>query len=398
MASEPPHLGTYPNNSEPDPGQRWTGRARVGPPPATASVRPTPTYSPEYAQPLPPRQGPPTKGIRPRWGRIALVSFALLALLAGSGILVSYLWFKGVDNGIKREDPFAQLEGRPPKVADGSLNILMLGSDSRDPEYASDGVAGERADTIVIMHIPASHDRAYLVSIPRDTWVHIPKSQDGQNGDTMAKVNAAFAWGGMQLMVQTVEEFTGVRMDHVALIDFGGFVKTTDAVGGVDMTVDQTITSIHPPHRKFEAGPHHFNGAEALDYVRQRYQFANGDFTRIKHQQMFLKALLDKAVSVGTVTNIGSLRDFVSSVASSMTVDRDFSLIDLAWQFHSLRSEDLTFLVSPNSGTGTIGDQSVVLSDKTNALSFYNAMANDTLGDWITQHGTGQGTGTNTGG
>ena len=326
------------------------------------------------------------------------MAFALIALLAGSGILVSYLWIRGVDKDIKRQDPFSQLLGRPPKVADGTINILMLGSDSRDPEYASDGVSGERTDTIVIMHIPASHDHAYLASIPRDTWVHIPKSQDGQNGDTMAKINAAYAWGGMPLMVQTVEEYTGVRMDHVAVIDFGGFVKVTDAVGGVDMTVDQAITSIHPPYRHYDAGPRHFNGEEALDYVRQRYQFANGDFTRIQHQQMFLKALLDKAVSIGTVTNIGNLKDFVSSVASAMTVDQDFSVLDLGWQFHSLRSSDLTFLVSPNLGTGTVGDQSVVVSDKQNALSFYSAMANDTVGDWIAQHGTGNGTGTSTGG
>jgi LCP family protein required for cell wall assembly len=300
---------------------------------------------------------------------------------------------KGVDNGLRREDPFAQLEGRPTKVVDGSLNILLLGSDSRDPSQADDGVSGERTDTIVIMHIPASHDRAYLVSIPRDTWVHVPESQDGQNGDTMAKINAAYAWGGMRLMVQTVEEYTGVRMDHVAKIDFGGFVKVTDALGGVDMTVDQTIDSIHPPYRRFEEGPRHFNGEEALDYVRQRYQFANGDFTRIKHQQMFLKALLDKAVSQGTVTNIGNLKSFVSSVASSMTVDQSFSLIDLAWQFHSLRSEDLTFLVSPNQGTGTIEEQSVVLSDKPAASAFYNAMANDTLGQYVADHGTGSDTG-----
>ena len=390
MASEPPQHGTYGHNPDPDPGQRWTGRARVGPPPAITPVGSSPAQPGPYRQ----SQGPRTKSpIRPRWGRIALVAFALIALLAGSGILVGYLWFKGVDNGLKRQDPFSQLEGRPPKVVDGSLNILLLGSDSRDPDRNSDGVSGERTDTIVIMHIPASHDHAYLVSIPRDTWVHIPKSQDGQNGDTMAKINAAYAWGGMPLMVQTVEEYSGVRMDHVAVIDFGGFVKVTDAVGGVDMNVDQAINSIHPPYRHFNAGLQHFNGEEALDYVRQRYQFADGDFTRIKHQQMFLKALMDKAISMGTVTNIGNLKDFVSSVASAMTVDQDFSLIDLGWQFHSLRSSDLTFLVSPNLGSGTVGDQSVVLSDKKNALPFYSAMTNDTLGQWVAQHGSGEGPG-----
>jgi anionic cell wall polymer biosynthesis LytR-Cps2A-Psr (LCP) family protein len=191
------------------------------------------------------------------------------------------------------------------------------------------------------------------------------------------------------LAVQTVEQFTGVHIDHVALIDFGGFVSVTDAVGGVEMTVDQTITSIHPPYRVFEAGTRLFNGEEALDYVRQRYQFADGDFARMRNQQMFLKALLDKAVSLGTLANLGNLRTFVTSVADAMTVDQEFSLVDLGWQFRGLRSDDLTFLVSPNLGSDTIDDQSVVISDRETALAFYDALARDTVGEWVSVHGTG---------
>ena len=92
-------------------------------------------------------QRPRTRGIRPRWGRIAVVALALIALLAGSGILIGYLWVKGVNDDLRREDPFAALEGRPPKLADGTLNILMLGSDSRDPEFAGDGVERTSAPT-----------------------------------------------------------------------------------------------------------------------------------------------------------------------------------------------------------------------------------------------------------
>ena len=201
----------------------------------------------------------------------------------------------------------------------------MLGSDSRDPDTST----GARTDTIMILHVPASHDRAYIVSLPRDLWVHVPPSPDGSGGNTMAKLNAAYAWGGLPLMVETVEQYTGVRMDHVVLIDFFGFVKVTDALGGVQMNVDQTITSIHPPNRVFTQGPHTFNGTEALDYIRQRYQYNDGDFTREKHQQEFLTALLDKAASAGTLSNPGRFKDFVSSTASALTVDQDFSLVDL---------------------------------------------------------------------
>jgi len=224
------------------------------------------------------------------------------------------------------------------------------------------------------------------VSIPRDTWVYVPESPDGQNGDTMAKINASYAWGGLPLTVETVERYTGVRMDHVALIDFNGFIKVTDALGGVDMNIEQSIVSIHEPYRSFTAGPNHLDGAEALDYVRQRYQFPDGDFARMRHQHEFLKALLDKAVSRGTVTNIGTFKDFVSSVASALTVDKDFSLVDLGWQFRSLRSDNLTFVVSPNLGSDDIDGQSVVVSDKQNASELYDAMARDTLAAWVAQH------------
>jgi LCP family protein required for cell wall assembly len=311
-----------------------------------------------------------------------------LALLAGCGTLVSYLWVRGVDDGLKREDPFGALEDRPAKVVDGAMNILLLGSDSRDPEHSSDGVTGERTDTIVIAHIPASQDKVYLVSLPRDLWVHVPRSPDGTAGDTTAKINAAYAWGGTPLMVATVEEYTGVRIDHVVKIDFAGFVRVTNAVGGVDMVVEQGFTSIHPPYRVFDAGTHHLNGEEALDYVRQRYQFADGDFARIRHQQEFLKALVDKAASAGTLANIGNLRALVTSVADAMTVDQSFSLVDVLWQFRGLRSEDLVFLTSPHTGTGMAGGQSVVFSDREKALSLYQAMAADTMGDWVSAHGT----------
>ncbi len=321
--------------------------------------------------------------IRPRWGRIALVSVVVLALLAGVGTLSAYLWVENVDRGLKRTDPFAEVAGRPQKLVDGSLNILLLGSDSRDPGAPVDRAGKWRTDTIMILHIPADHKKGYLISLPRDLWVHIPESKDGQHGNTMAKINAAYAWGGAPLMVQTVEQYTDVRMDHLVLIDFAGFVKVTDALGGVDMQVEQTITSIFEPWRTFTKGRNHFNGEEALDYVRQRYQFADGDFARQRHQQQFLKALLDKAASMGTLTNPGSFRDFVSGTAAALTVDKDFSLFDLGWQFRSLRGDDLVFMTSPNSGTDTINGESVVLSDKQRGSALYDAVAKDCVADWL---------------
>ncbi|MGI5246185.1 LCP family protein [Dactylosporangium sp. CA-139066] len=327
------------------------------------------------------------KKIRPRWGRIALVAgcaVLLLALLAGIG---GYAYYRSVDAGLNRDDPFSQITGgRPAKTVDGALNILLLGSDSRDPD--NKGKAGEwRTDTMIVMHIPADHQHAYLISMPRDLYVHIPKSQTTQYGNTNAKLNASFSWGGTPLTVQTIEEYTNVRMDHVLLIDFGGFKQVIDALGGIDMNIEKDITSIHPPKRQFKKGMNHLNGDEALDYARQRYQFADGDFARMRHQQEMMKAILDKAVSSGTVSNPAKLNSFLKAVTKAMTVDKDFSLADMALQFRNLRSNDLTFMVSPNDGSKKINGEDVVVPDKEKATALYDAVRNDKMNDWMAANG-----------
>jgi LCP family protein required for cell wall assembly len=233
------------------------------------------------------------------------------------------------------------------------------------------------------MHIPASHDQAFVISFPRDLYVFVPTSPDGQNGNRMAKLNAAFAWGGLPLMVQTIEGYTGVRLDHVAVIDFGGFKEVVDALGGVDMKIERTITSIHKPHRTFKKGLNHLSGAEALDYVRQRYQFPDGDFARIRHQQQFLKAIMDKAVSTGTLANPPKLNAFLTSVANALTVDKDLSIVDMAIQFRNLRSDNLVFLTSPNLGSAQRDGESVVLGDREKALALYEAVGKDTVAQWV---------------
>jgi LCP family protein required for cell wall assembly len=242
---------------------------------------------------------------------------------------------------------------------------------------------------MIVAHVTADHKKAYLISLPRDLYVYIPKSPTNPEfGDTNSKINAAFAWGGVPLAVQTVEGYTGVHIDHVILIDFGGFQQVTDALGGVDLNIEQDVTSIHKPFRHFKKGVNHLNGAEALDYVRQRKQFPDGDFARMRHQQEFMKALLDKAASTGTLANPLKLNAFLKSVTKAMTVDNDFSLADTAWEFRNIRSGDLTFMVSPNRGSDTINGESVVVSDKTKALALYQAMAKDKMGDWTAQNAT----------
>jgi LCP family protein required for cell wall assembly len=365
------------------PGAPYPGGAGVG-----RATIPTNPRGPARAPGGPGGPGGPPPGVsrggqyrggkrRPRWGRIALVVGLALALVGGGIAFFAFRYVHHLDAQVARTDPFSKInQPRPDKVVSGAMNVLILGSDSRNP----DSTSNSRTDTIILMHVPADHKHAYLISIPRDSYVYIPKSPTNPNeGDTHAKINSAYAWGGATLAVETVEKLTNVRIDHVVLIDFSGFQQVTDALGGVDMYVDKTITSIHPPHRVFKKGQNHFTGAEALDYVRQRYQFADGDITREKHQQAFMKAIMDKAVSTGTITNPTRLNAFLQSVTKAVTVDKDMSVLDTLLQFRNLRSSDLTFMTTPFTGFGTRNGESVVLLDEKKAAALFGSVSHDTL-------------------
>uniref|UniRef100_UPI0035A10CF9 LCP family protein n=1 Tax=Verrucosispora sioxanthis TaxID=2499994 RepID=UPI0035A10CF9 len=304
----------------------------------------------------------------------------VLVLVVGGGMLAAGLYYRSVESSVERVDAFEDVpeESRPQVVAADALNIMILGSDSRDPENTS----GSRTDTIILAHLPKDRSSAQLISIPRDTWVSVPRSRQGRGGRD-AKINAAYAWGGVPLMVQTVEKFTGVRVDHVAMVDFAGFKEIVDALGGIEITVEQGFTSRHSftpdGRRQFVAGKQEMDGAAALDYARERYAFADGDFTRIKHQQQVIKAILDKAASGGTLASPTRLNSFVRATADAVAVDESMSLLDLGMELRHLRGGNLDFYTCPTKGTGRIGNESVVLADTAKADRLFDAVRRDAV-------------------
>jgi LCP family protein required for cell wall assembly len=319
--------------------------------------------------------------VQRRSRRILIGVLAVLVVLGGGGMIAIEAYGRSLNDNLARTDAFAGVpeSARPTQAVTGAMNVLLLGSDSRDP----DTTANSRTDTIMLLHLDAEHQKAEVISIPRDSWVFVPKSADGRHGNAMAKINSAYAWGGAPLMVQTVEDFTDVHIDHVTLVDFAGFEQVVNALGGVDLKIEKTVTSIHPPYRTFKQGTQHLDGAEALDYVRQRYQFADGDFSRERHQREFLQALLDRAASIGTLSNPVRLHSFLQAVTKSVTVDEDFDLVKIGLELRDLRREDLTFLGSPSAGTGRKSGQSVVLPDTAKASALYQAVADDTVHEFL---------------
>jgi LCP family protein required for cell wall assembly len=329
--------------------------------------------------------GPPR---RHRRRRIALVVLLLLAAVVAGIVLTVVREVRHIDANIARTDPFAGLTGRPAAGAKGTQNFLLIGSDSRDGSLPANSsplevakTGGQRSDTLILLHLDRAHDHAYLISIPRDSYVVVPAGGPWDGGRT--KINAAFAYGGAKLTVRTVEGFTDVRIDHVVLINFAGFQKMTDALGGVDVRVDKTV---YDPRslRTFRAGVNHLDGKAALDYVRQRYNLPRGDFDREQRQQQFLLVLLKKATDTGTLANPKKLTAFLDAASRSIIVDKQLSVSKTAVAFRGLRASKLTFVTTPNVGSQNVpGAGSVVRIDRDKALALFDAVRKDTLPDWL---------------
>lgn len=319
----------------------------------------------------------------------------LVASIAATGGGVA-IWSTANNTNNDLDRPFdldAIPEDDRPDKRNGAMNLLVIGSDHRAGADESDA----RSDTNIIMHVNEAGSEAYGISIPRDLWVHIPEYADASNypeyTGSNAKFNAAYAWGGVPLTVLTIESLSGVRIDHVVEINFDGLVQVVDALGGIKMDIeaadasgyyDETgVTSIHGDRYFFPKGENFLTGEQALDYVRQRKQWARGDFARMQHQQELIKAIMDAALSAGVLTDQGRLRSFIDSTSDAVKVDTSFNVVATAINLMDLRSDDLVFMTAPNLGTGTENGESVVLYDEENGTDLWAAVADDEVGAWV---------------
>jgi LCP family protein required for cell wall assembly len=215
----------------------------------------------------------------------------VLFLVAAAG-LAAYQLSNALGDQVPRvPDVFAPIPATERPAPLTSTTFLVIGADSRSPEptTGTDAPAGvnagsQRSDLIMLASMAPDKNSAAVVSIPRDSWVDIP-------GHGRNKVNAAYAFGGPSLLTAMVEQLTGVRVDHFAVIDFAGFQGMVDAVGGIDLRVAQTTSDRGVT---FVEGPNHLDGADALVYVRQRHGLPHGDLDRAHRDQNALKALVSK--------------------------------------------------------------------------------------------------------
>lgn len=293
-------------------------------------------------------------------GKVLLATVLVMAMVTGLGTIWLYRHLNG---NINVYDPSAQMSNRPDVIeVEGPkepLNVLVMGSDNRDCEGCNiDNLTGggARSDTTILLHVSADRQRAYGVSIPRDSMVERPecRTEDGEAipGSSRAMWNEAFALGGPACTMQQFEQLTGVRLDHFVVVDFEGFRGMVDAIGGVEMCIPEPISD--PAHGiNIEAGTRKLEGFEALNYVRARYSIGNGSDTgRMKRQQAFLASMTHSVVSAGTLARPDRLIRFLDAATDSLTVDPGLKSIkkiaDLGFQFRDIGLDKVQFITIPN--------------------------------------------------
>ena len=322
---------------------------------------------------------------RGRGRRIALVlgSLVLLLVLLVGGTVFAVS--ENLGNNVTRvPDAFVGLDEAARPVATNSLTFLLVGTDTRSDTPTTGaagggGVGGDRSDVLMLATVDPSRTSASVVSIPRDSWVDIP-------GYGMNKVNAAYALGGPSLLIQTVENLTQLRVDHFGVIDFAGFESMVDAVGGIDVHVAEATSNIGVD---FEQGLNHLDGAEALAFVRQRYDLADGDLDRAQRQQAVLRALLSKAASGSTFSNPTAFYTLLDAATRSVGVDNTLSnggLRSLALEMTGLRPSAVTFVRAPLAGLGREGEQSVVYLDQVISGDLWRAVSDGRTSEYATAH------------
>jgi len=341
--------------------------------------------------------------------KIALISVLAVVIAVAGGL--TYMWFDL--NGKLTQTPIGNLldSSRPPELAPSAtvmtpgdpfagraMNILVLGTDSREGANSSltgDDVAGMRSDTTFIAHVSADRTRIDIVSIPRDTFITIPdcKADDGsvipEAGWMNMGFNAAFAYGvsdggslaaGAACAIRAVEAMSNVHIDAYVVVDFMGFVKVVDSIGGVDVTLLCPINSPNADHLSLPAGVNHLDGKTAVELARAREGLGLGDgsdLQRIRRQHALFEAIAAKVYDMNYVTDFPKLYNLVSAAISSVTTDIG-NLADVAGFAYSLKDFNTANLNSVMIPIADAGDGAHVVLVPSQDEPIWEALRNDT--------------------
>ncbi|SDY72521.1 cell envelope-related function transcriptional attenuator common domain-containing protein [Amycolatopsis xylanica] len=327
-------------------------------------------------------------------GKIGLALLSVVAL-ASSGY--AYVATEQVQNNLpttnalsKPDDPAA------PPADDGANDILLVGSDARTDQQGhqlplrmlkqlrTEENPGVSTDTIILLRIPKNGGKPSVVSIPRDTWVEVPgrgktkinsaygvakekfaSARRGEGEKDREKIERDSDQEGRRVLVQTVQDFTQVRVDHYAEVNLLGFYLLTEALGGVTVCLNHS-TSDADSGANFRRGEQKVSGGEALSFVRQRKNLPRGDLDRIVRQQAFLSSAINQVLSAGTLASPSTMGNLIEAIHKSIVLDEGLDLLDFAQQVKSIASGSIAFETIPvvnANGRSEDGQQSIVEVD-----------------------------------
>jgi LCP family protein required for cell wall assembly len=380
-------------------------------PPGSAAVpgdRATPSTKPAKRRPA------------PLWTKLCIVFGAILSLTATGAFAGTQLLARKIEGSVQRGDLLGDAAPKAPPRVDGPFTFLVMGSDSRagenaNPDTPDGNIAaspGERSDTIILVHVPKAMNVAYVISVPRDTFIPIA-NKDGTPGGKN-KINSAFSDGGAPRLVQTLNNFTGLKIDYPIIVDFSAVKEITDLVGGVDVIVDQESYDEYrfmPANSKypttpcrvpagydnagakrncltFKKGLLHLDGELALYYVRQRTGLPRGDLDRAKRQQQFLRALLAKAATGDQLTDLGKFNKLVEAVGKSITVDKRMPVNSIAFTLKGLRPSNMVFMTLPIAGDIKTFAGDSLQPNKAQSIELFTAIKNGTMEQYLLKYPT----------
>jgi anionic cell wall polymer biosynthesis LytR-Cps2A-Psr (LCP) family protein len=361
--------------------------------------------------PYEPPAPPPLKQRDPLWAKICVIIGALIMVGSGAIVVVPKVIANWATDNIPREDLI------PPELRgdniDGAINLLLLGMDER----ANNSTQPIRADTIMIVNIPKTHDAIYMISIPRDAEVDIPDFPQTNFRGWRTKINAAFAGGartkdgkpdpspegrkrGANLVIKTLNQLVpgGIQFNGAAIINFVGFKNVLKAVGGVTLCVDEETRSIHydknnkyhtnevPYNQRkiYKKACQHMEYWEALDFARQRH-FRDGDYVRQRHQQQLLMAIFKKLASKGTLTDLGKITELQKAAGGLLTLDLGkTSILDWIFTLKSLGPENIVMIKTNGGRVNSIGNGNERLSE--DSMELLQAVTNDNVYDFLVKH------------
>ena len=264
---------------------------------------------------------------------------------------------------------------RPTRVAAASrsLNLLVAGLDG---ERRATWNHGTRSDALMLVHLDADRKNAWVASLPRDAWVPIP-------GHGQRKLNAAYALGGPLLCVRTVESLTGVRVDHMVVVDWTGLRRLADASGGV-------AVDLLPPRDSSDASVAlEMSGDVVLPYLSERKSLPNGDLDRIRRQHHFLRAFVKQSLDRGLLSDPARIQTLASALGEAVRVDAGLGpreMLALAKSLRGMRDQNVHYLTAPVRGPGQVGDASVLWLDEVRGRELWTAMAHDRMAEFAAEN------------